>query len=72
MGTKLREALARAEIELLLREVRKEPQGWVARQGCWLLRRLGRKLVAWGQRLERSGLAQDPLLGQESCTSCGA
>ena len=72
MDMNLEEALARAKTELLLRQVRKEPQGWISRQGCRLLRRLGRKLAAWGRRLERTGLAQDLPLEQEPCTSCGA
>lgn len=34
------------------------PQGWMARQGCWLLCQMGRLLVAMGLRLEQYGLTQ--------------
>ena len=72
MDIRLRGALARAEIELLLRRMRKESQGWSSWQVCWLVRQLGRRLVASGRRLERYGLAQDLSLEQEPCTCSGA
>ena len=71
METRLRDALARAELELLLRQSCREPQGWLARQVCRLLRQVGHRLVAWGQRLERIGLARDLRLKQEPGSCCG-
>jgi hypothetical protein len=71
MEIRLREALARAEIELLLGQSCGEPEDWLARQVCRLLRQVGRRLVAWGQRLERIGLARDLRLKQDPGSCCG-
>ena len=71
METRLRDALARAELRLLLRQSCGEPQGWLARHACRLLRQVGHRLVAWGQRLERIGLARDLRLKQDQGSCCG-
>ena len=46
------EAVQVAENWRQLRLARKQRPTWVTRQGCWLLCRLGRLLVALGQRLQ--------------------
>jgi hypothetical protein len=40
-------------------------RGWMSRQGCWLLCRLGRLLVALGQRLEQYSVSQPLTLNGE-------
>lgn len=50
---RVEEALRAAERNRLLREAGIQRQGWLSRQGCWLLCQLGRLLVALGQRLQK-------------------
>lgn len=45
-----------AATERLARETRLPPRPWLYRLKCWWLCRLGRFLVAVGQRLQRFGL----------------
>jgi hypothetical protein len=46
-------ALRLARSQTLLRQAGVQQPGWLARQGCGLVCRLGRLLVALGSRLER-------------------
>lgn len=50
---RVEEALRAAERNRLLREAGIQRQGWLSRQGCWLLCQLGRLLVALGQLLQK-------------------
>lgn len=52
-----RDHLQKAETYCLLPQTGVDhQQGWLSRQACWLLSRLGYRLVTLGQRLERYGV----------------
>jgi len=55
------EASQMAEIHLLHQRFPNLPPAWLPRPGCWILCQLGNLLVALGQRLQKYGLAQQPL-----------
>jgi hypothetical protein len=59
---KVQEALREAGRRRLLREARIDQRGWLPRQGCRLLCRMGRLLVTLGQQLQRLGPPQTLLL----------
>jgi hypothetical protein len=48
---RMHDAQRQAEAHRLLRLVTRDRRGWVPRQVCWLLARLGHLLVDLGQRL---------------------
>jgi hypothetical protein len=55
---KRKEAVRRAEVWRSTRAAMAGRRGWLSQQGCWLLCRLGRLLVRWGQRLQAYGTPQ--------------
>ncbi len=58
MQMRVEEELGRAEMNRLLHKAGIRRQGWLSRQGCWLMRQLGRLLEALGQTLQRRFEAQ--------------
>lgn len=63
MDMKVEEILLEGETHRLLHQVGVSRRGWLSRQGCWLLGRLGCGLVALGQRLQQVEVPQSLSFG---------
>jgi hypothetical protein len=63
MDMKVDEILLQAETDRLLHQAGVGRRGWLSRQGCWLLSRLGCGLVALGQRLQQIDVPQSLSFG---------
>lgn len=58
MDMKVEEILLEGETHRLLHQVGVSRRGWLSRQGCWLLSRLGCGLVTLGERLQQIDVPQ--------------
>lgn len=58
MRQRIEEGHRQAQLRELQRQVTIGQQGVFSRYGCCVLRKVGHRLVALGQRLERYGLSQ--------------
>ena len=58
MDMKVEETLREAETRRMLRQASIDRRGWLLRQGCGLLCRVGRLLVILGQRLQEYDASQ--------------
>lgn len=65
MALRVQEEQHRAELGRLQREARRAHEGWLSRQWCWLLCRLGSLLVSVGVRLLHTGLPQPRPAGEQ-------
>lgn len=66
MRMSVEERLHEAEAGRLARQARGARQGWLLRQGVRFLYRLGRTLIALGQRLQQSRPGPPGPLGSEN------